>query len=79
MLFYNDEDALYYRVEKRKIGSITGYTKCIMDANGEKTWIPITKFEYVQPTIERFIETNTFKSYTDACDYYKEQIIFEKI
>jgi hypothetical protein len=50
-----------------------------MIVNGENTWITITKFEYVQPTIERFIETNTFKSYTDACDYYKEQIIFEKI
>ncbi len=78
MLFYKDEDALYYRVEKVRDIDITS-TKCITGTNGEKTWIP-TKFEYVQPTTEIFVETTgVFKSYTEICDYYKKKLIFENI
>lgn len=78
MLFYNDDDTLYYRVEKSKNKNIS-YTKCVV-INGESIWLPITKFEYAHPTIERYIETSgVFKSYTEACDYYKDKLIFDNI
>lgn len=77
MLFYNDDDTLYYRVKNATNKDIS-YTKCILK-NGEWIWIPIAKFGYEHPSIEIYIETSGFKSYTEACDYYKDKLIFENI